>query len=129
MATEIFSSDRNFRNWGYTVSLTQLLLRTVKTDKHATRIDILFQFVWAINMRTSLQGISITEEADEERVNQLLPKCPPDGAKRKIFVVRSSNSVGYVIAGMVGSHEDTGHYNDPSPFDFFCFPPNNVVDR
>jgi hypothetical protein len=119
MATEIFRSDRNFRIWAYVVSLSQLLLRSVKTDDEPTRIDILFRNVKAINIRTNLQGISIREEIDEEKVNQLLHGDMAYGEKLRMFVIRSLNSVGYVIAGMVSFHEDSGEYNDPSPCDIF----------
>jgi hypothetical protein len=55
---EVFRSERSFAVWAYTVSHSQLLLRT-RTAGGQPRIDVLFKPVEAMKIRTDFDGLVI----------------------------------------------------------------------
>lgn len=92
-----------------------MLLRSTKSADQPTRVDVLFKDVGVINLPTSFHGLSISEASETER--DKLPRFEPKSVRtRKVFLVRSGNFQGYVIAGTVVSHEDRGEYSDASFF-------------
>jgi hypothetical protein len=108
--------ERRFQIWLYTVGHRQLLLRSNKDDNCVTRVDILFKDVLTLQLPSSFENLSITEisrnKADALNIqvgSQLTPQ-------HKIFRLRGSNFIGYVVAGMIAYHEDEGNYYDKSFF-------------
>jgi hypothetical protein len=93
-AIATFESHRHFHIWRYEVGHAQLLLRSVKGDHHASRIDVLFK---AIDLPTKFDGLQI------ER----------DGYR---YAVSGADWSGCVIAGACFQAEDAGEYYNPSPF-------------
>lgn len=59
-----FESSRHFQMWRYDVGHAQLLLRSVKDDFNASRIDVLFKDVETIDLPTSLVGLRLRQEDD-----------------------------------------------------------------
>src|SRR4051794_7357175 len=59
---DTFESDRHFQIWRYEVGHAQLLLRSVKDDHHASRIDVLFKTVKAIDLPTRFDGLQIERD-------------------------------------------------------------------
>lgn len=116
MSNELLNSPRPFQIWEYTVGHGQLLLRSPKAVNLPTRFDVLFKNVSAIHLPTTLDRLRISEANDEEKVSPHLGLDVATAQSRKIFVVRGSDFVGYVIAGVVVWHEDEGDYSDPSYF-------------
>src|SRR5262249_48013426 len=108
--------QRRFQVWLYSVSHGQLLLRSTKSDEIPTRIDVLFNDVAALELPTLFDGLSITEAALDEAqsLNVQLGSWPIH--RRKVFVLRGTNYLGYVIAGAVSWHEDEGSHYDESFF-------------
>jgi hypothetical protein len=94
----------------------QLLLRSTKTPSQPTRIDVLFKNVAALHLPASFEGLSISEASEVEKDSLNLQLNSKGMRERKAFIVRSTNFLGYVIAGAVASHEDAGEYDDPSFF-------------
>jgi len=121
MPNELLNSSRHFQIWEYTVGHAQLLLRSPKTADLPTRIDVLFKNVGAIQLPTNLDSLRISEGIEGEGTGLALGTNAKITKDRKIFVVRGSDFVGYVIAGAMASHEDDGEYHDPS---FFRMKPN-----
>lgn len=95
--TALLDSERTFTVWSYTVSHSTLLLRSVKPDPEARRVDVLFKGVERMDLPSRMDGLRITGD---------------DGAYR-LSGVRWTGSV---TALMCAVREDTGGYVDPSPF-------------
>jgi hypothetical protein len=92
----------------------RLLLRSTKSLTFPTRIDVLFQDVRAVKLPTHLDGLTIREPTDSERraIDADTGLLSSEGVE--LFVVEGSGHSGYVIAGVMDTHEDTGEYNDES---------------
>jgi hypothetical protein len=116
MSGTILNFQRRFQIWLYTASHGQLLLRSNRSVDHDTRVDILFKDVAAINLSTVIEGVQIGEASEDEmrQCNIALDKEPTHA--QKVFMVRSVNYLGYVVARAVFWHEDTGQHFDESYF-------------
>jgi hypothetical protein len=109
-------SKRHFQMWRYEVGHSQLLLRSPKAVGFSTRIDVLFKDVGAFHLPTTMHGLSIFEANEQEQAELHVQIGRPSLEERKVFIVRGSNFTGYVIAGVVASHEDECEYYEPSHF-------------
>ncbi len=110
-----FSSDRTFQLWAYTVSHAQLLLRSTKTDRHPTRIEVLFKNVRYVALPTRMEGVTL-QHCEAAEVPFELSGLSPDGGPW--FQVGSRGVTGYVAAAVAFVSEDELEYHDPSAFDF-----------
>lgn len=109
-----FTSNRKFQIVSYRCSHSRLLLRSGKTPHTPTRIDILFQDVRALELRTYFSDLSV-EEADPSRMTDLAARFQgvmEDG--HKVYLLRSGDWTGYVVAGALFWHEDDGEFGQPS---------------
>jgi hypothetical protein len=106
--------ERIFQLWAYTVGMGRLLLRSTKSETFPTRVEVLFQNVKAIQLPTVLEGLVITD-ADPELTKEIEAETglTCDGGVR-LFSLRTSHGVGYVVAGVMVSDEDEGEYFEPS---------------
>ncbi|HEY4114599.1 MAG TPA: hypothetical protein VGM17_11130 [Rhizomicrobium sp.] len=102
MKKVLYSSDREFQLWKYTVSHRQLLLRNVKSPAEPTRIDLLFKDVKGLNLATILHGIRIDLQGDS--------------SGKETYRIDSSNFSGFVLASAFAHLTDDREYNDPSGF-------------
>lgn len=117
MPNLIIGSDRQFQLWKYTVGHSQLLLRSVKSSDHPTRIDVLFKGVSQFHLPTVLNSLFITEGAEIELPGFFtLRESAAQKKELKVFPVRGTDFVGYVSALAVFTHEDEAEYHDPSFF-------------
>jgi hypothetical protein len=107
MAKEIMRFSRMFQLWRYSVSHSQLLLRSKSPDL-PTRIDVLFKGVSLIHLPTLFDSLVIFESSEE---------VGKQSKSQKKFLIESSDFKGHVNALAVFSHEDEGDYFDPSFFD------------
>jgi hypothetical protein len=114
MTRRVDQPERVFQLWSYTVSMGKLLLRSVKTESFATRVDILFQNVQALMLPTLLQGLTIStpDAVDIKRITTATGLFPDD--ERSFFIVNGSNYSGYVVAGVMTTCEDSGEHFEPS---------------
>jgi len=115
---EELNFPRRFQLWEYTVSHRQLLVRRTKSEKHSTRVDVLFKNVIRINLPTIIDGLRV-READEQTTAAILESLwTEEGAytteDKHVFRVDGRNVSGFVVAGFVGAAEDEGEYHDPS---------------
>ena len=92
----------------------QLLLRSPKAPGLPTRVDVLFTDVRAMELRTTLQTLTIEEGQPSDLSGR--PTRPQEAteAGHKFYLLRSGDWVGYIIAGTVHWHEDHGEYGEPS---------------
>lgn len=108
-----FRSGRTFRLWTYTVSHRQLLLRSLKTESHPTRIEVLVKDVRYVALPTTMEGLTF-HRCDASEVPPELSSLSPEGPWVR---VGSGGVTGYV-AGVAFVSEDELDYDDPSAFDF-----------
>lgn len=122
MNQKLISYSRTFQIWLYKVGHKQLLLRSAKDNIHSTRVDIFFKNVSAINLPTTLlEGFEMSEATDDD-LRQFALR--PDVVKsRKMYLITSPLSSGYVIAGLAEWHEDKLEYYDKSYFSDSLEPP------
>jgi hypothetical protein len=116
MATEIICPARFFQLWSYSVSHSELLLRSTKSAEFPTRIDVFFKGVKEVHLPITSSGLSITEACDTE-IQRLHPlRRSPLDKDVKVFMVQGEDFTGYVAALIALYHEDEGEYNEPSFF-------------
>jgi hypothetical protein len=107
----IFSSTRSFVVFSYAHSHGLLLLRSRKTPSIATRQDILFQDVRAVEVRARFDGITI-EEADDASFLADRPSNPAAIVEPgvKLYRLKGNDWSGFVVGGIWATHEDAGEF-------------------
>jgi hypothetical protein len=102
---------------GITVSMShsQLLLRATKDRDHATRVDVLFKGVGAMQLPSVMSSLVVREAEPEERQVILASASVDMPEERRCFVLEAPGFRGWVVAGTVVSVEDEGEYFEPSP--------------
>jgi hypothetical protein len=104
--------QRPFQIWLYSVTHSQLLLRSNRSNEQTTRVDILFKDIAAMELPTVFDGLSAATASEAETFGLDIQLGSKPIQDRNVFVVRGSNFVGYVVAGAVFWHEDEGQYYD-----------------
>lgn len=110
----IYESSRTFVLFSYSAGRGLLLLRSRKSNDHMTRLDILFQDVRAIELRTWFDGIRI-EEVDPRYIanRESRPESFMEVGNRA-YALTGTGWAGFVLGGIVNVHEDDGEYMSPS---------------
>ena len=111
----IYSSDRVFKVWRYSVSHRVLLLRSTRDDYHSTRVDVVFGQVSRMLLKPSYRGLQIARASDQERASIAARIGGVDG-DGKLFLIDGSGD-NFVVSGAPLWHEDEGSYRDPSFFE------------
>jgi predicted rRNA methylase YqxC with S4 and FtsJ domains len=114
MENIVFVSDRQFKFWSYTISMSQLLLRSPKVEDKGTetRVDIMFQGVSFICLPNILKGVKIVE-LDRQSVHPfVLPRQLYES--NKIFRLTSEDYQAYIVASLCVWHEDTSEFWEQS---------------
>jgi hypothetical protein len=115
MSTIDLKFGRRFQLWSYTVSHHQLLLRSTKSPREETRVDVLFKDVWRLSLPTLLEDVSIAE-ADDAFIHELsrtwIEWVP---GRYRVFVVHFRGGEGFIVAGALFHNEDREDYDVPSP--------------
>lgn len=112
----LFVSKRRFRVWLFTASHATLLLRSVKGEGEATRIDLLFKPVRHMNLPFCFEGVDvrIVPRDGVERVQGGVARCMEAGDH--MYALSPMPDGPWVIARTMNWHEDDGDYGDPSHF-------------
>ena len=66
MPVDLVNFQRPFQIWAYSVSHSQLLIRSNRSDDCLTRIDVLFKDVAAIKLPTLFDRFKVTEASASE---------------------------------------------------------------
>jgi len=111
---ELFSSDRSFQLWRYTVSHSQLLLRSNKTDTETKRVEVLFKGVDLVTIPTTLDGLVITENPLEALPDDEFQGVKVDSSFHRYFHIKTNKTNGVILACAVFFAEDDGDYADAS---------------
>ncbi|MFD5780522.1 hypothetical protein [Streptomyces sp. NPDC126933] len=109
----LFRSDRAFKVWAYSLSHSQLLLRSAPVDG-GPRIDVLFKPVEAIRTGMVYDGLVIRCATDEERARIVADTGKSGRNKRVHFLETSDGRTDYVISGAVGWATDNEDPRAPS---------------
>ncbi|MGK5444808.1 hypothetical protein ACSNN7_23685 [Micromonospora sp. URMC 105] len=118
---ELFRSERNFSVWAYSLSHSQLLLRTrtVAVPGHReSRIDLLFKPVDAMKTRMDYDGLVLRCATTEEH-ERILRETGRTADHNRAFIIMSGDSLDYVVSAAVGWQEDDQEDRDPSALAFF----------
>jgi hypothetical protein len=110
----LFESKRSFVIFSYAASHGLLLLRSRKTKEFPTRIDILFQDVRAMELRSWFDGVTIEEvdvaflkDFDSNPAQMIEPG-------NKVYAVKGHEWLGFIVGGIVSTREDDGEFFGPS---------------
>ena len=110
----MFKSDRRFVVFSYGVTHGLLLLRSGRTDRHKTRIDILIRDVRALEIRAWFEGFEVAEGSISNLVGF---RSNPDQVfepGNKIYILRGQSWEGFILGGTLFIHEDNEEFTAPS---------------
>lgn len=122
----LFQTDRKLRLWEYTVSLRQLLLRSVKEESgHATNLDVVFHGVRYVAIPADLEGLTVNSGSSTHirEVERLLGRTivPPT----QVFVLESQSRTHLIVAAAMRFEENKLDLKESS----LEFSRNEVVKR
>lgn len=120
---ELVRFDRPFQVWMFAVGHRELLLRSTKSEKFSTRVDILFKGVEGMLIHPQIDSLVIERAPAEEgkQFGEMLGLSKPTD----IYVL-SREPLLVVAASVAFWHEDEGEYFDPCHFDVVA-PPGLAV--
>ncbi|GAA4086846.1 hypothetical protein [Actinomadura miaoliensis] len=128
---ELFRSDRAFTTWAYTISHSQLLLRTRTAWRDGcrqSRIDVLFKPVQAMKIRIEYDGLVIrcATSAEEEWIRADNTGLALDA---RCLILETGGDQDYVVTHAVGWEEDMETDRDPSKLAGFApgSDPNRIL--
>src|SRR5690348_6906569 len=116
MSETLYTSDRTFKIFLYTVSHSQLLLRSAKSETKETRIDLLFKDVDAMHVLPTLGGVRVAMGSPLDDASSRAARMFPS---KNLYQISSGEFRGYVIAGVFAQKEDHREYFEPSSFKSF----------
>ncbi|GIH29562.1 hypothetical protein Aph01nite_78720 [Acrocarpospora phusangensis] len=113
---ELFRSDRAFTVWAYTISHSQLLLRTRTTGHDGStqsRIDVLFKPVRAMKLRVEYDGLVIrcATQPEAERIHAENTGITRDA---RCLILETAGESDYVMTHAVGWQADLESDRDAS---------------
>ncbi len=113
----IYESTRRFEVWTWGVGHRGLLLRSNPAAGAPTRIELWFKPAYAVSLPSWLDDIQISRTSDSarKRATEVLGRTLAD--YEDLFVVRSRQGFGWVVAGGVHGREDDNEYDAPTMFD------------
>ena len=99
----------------------RLLLRSVKTEETASRIDIFFMRAVHVNLPMILRSVNIAEVAvssdlDPGERQAFRASMSTSDLEMKLLRIQSGTCNGFVIAAGFSVGEDHGEYWEPSQF-------------
>ena len=106
---------RKFLIWEYTVSHSQLLLRSPREGGYPTRIDVVFKNVDFLSVGTTavLDRIEEVERAEIERLGGQAAMIALTGGQRG-YRLSGPSTDGLVLSGAFAIHEDELESHEPS---------------
>jgi hypothetical protein len=110
----LFESDRMFVVFSYSMSHGLLLLRSRKAGRFLTRIDILFQDVRAMELRSWFTGVSIEQVEADYLLHQRSKPAELIEPGNVVYLIAGSGWDGFVVGGRISFLEDDGDAFAPS---------------
>jgi hypothetical protein len=112
--SSLIESNRSFVIYSYTASHGLLLLRSRKTKEISTRLDVLFQDVRAMEIRSWFTGLTIEEVGADFLKSFASNPAQMVEPGNKIYALRGIGWQGFIVAGIVSSKEDNDEFAAPS---------------
>jgi hypothetical protein len=119
---ELFRSDRAFAVWAYTLSHSQLLLRTrtvTAGGRRQSRIDVLFKPVETMKTRMEYRDGLVIRCANTEERERVLADAGLANTDLKVLMLPTADGLDYVVTMAVGWREDEQEDREPSALAFF----------
>lgn len=110
----LYSSDRRFQLWEYSVSHGQLLLRSNPTEYDHVRIELYFKGVSFISLPSSLDGVDVLERS-RDSLPGFLARLGND-IDCRAFVLKSKDEEFFVLALALFVHQAELEFFEPSVF-------------
>jgi hypothetical protein len=109
-----FQSKRSFELWSYGVSHQRLLLRSGRSHKFGTTVDVLLQEVTWLQLPIGFTGLEISRL--ESWSDSSCPHLSTVSLKhRALWSVRYDGGEGFVVAGSLFAIETERNWDEPSP--------------
>ncbi|MFC7817265.1 MULTISPECIES: hypothetical protein [unclassified Streptomyces] len=123
ITTDVFSSDRTFRVWQYTIAHhCRVLLRSSRRTEDDTRIDVHVGGVTAMFLRPSYARISVRVGTDDERDGVISVVGPEPFERGEVLhMIEGDRTSGFIVGGPLQYHES--HASDEEPSGFLRMPP------
>jgi hypothetical protein len=114
--SELMSFDRDFSVWAFTVSHSQLLLRSPKAGTAGTRVDIGFSGVIGFIGGVDYPGLAIRPSNDSEidALTGFVGLKAVRSAEAAYALVGVGGHSGFVLANSCEWAEDEGDFSEPS---------------
>jgi hypothetical protein len=109
-----FRSDRRFVVFSYGVTHGLLLLRSGKTDRRGSRIDLLIRDVRALEIRSWFEGFEIAEGDKDDLIEFRSNPVQMIEPGNKIYILRGQAWEGFILGGTLSIHEDIEEFTAPS---------------
>lgn len=111
---EVLVSARRFQVWAYSVSHSQLLLRSNRSENAATRIDLAFRGVVAMDLIWTMDDLRIDLAPSADLSDWKATRGAQFDEQRRLYSCKSANYSGWVIASTLSVCEDGGRFDEPS---------------
>jgi hypothetical protein len=112
----IYETDRRFEVWDWGVGHRGLMLRSNPRDGEPSRIEVWFKPAHAVAMPSLLRGLQISRAVGSPPAECVRIIGRPFEAWEELFVVRSGEGTGWVLAGGVHGREDNHEFHEPTMF-------------
>ena len=110
----LFTSNRKFVLFSYSISHGILLLRSGRTKTELKRIDVVFRDVRAIEVRAWFEGIVIIESNSNSLKAFASNPTSMLEVGNRVYSLRGKEWEGYILAGQMLINEDTEDFMAPS---------------
>ncbi|GAA3968276.1 hypothetical protein GCM10022384_19610 [Streptomyces marokkonensis] len=123
ITSDVFSSDRTFTVWQYTIAHhSRVLLRSPRPSEADTRIDLHVGGVTAMFLRPSYERIAIRSGTEDERNSIIsLTGTAPFEHGEILHMIGRDRTTGFIVGGPLQYHES--HASDDEPSGFLRMPP------
>ena len=105
MSATIYNSDRYFTIFDFSISHSQLLLRSSKNENQNTNIDVIFFDVKFQQLSTYLMGLEISIKNNQKTSM---------AKKDNFFILKSNNEEYHVVASFVKVYENHLNFGETS---------------
>lgn len=112
--TTLLDSDRSFVIFSYSINHGLLLLRSKKAGKISTRLDVLFQDVRAMEIRSWFDGLKIEEVGAEYLGKQGSAPVALMETGNRVYRLIGDGWEGFILGGIVSFNEDEEDFFAPS---------------
>jgi hypothetical protein len=112
----IYETARRFEAWDWSVGHRGLMLRSNPGDGAPSRIEVWFKPAHAVALPSLLHGLQISRAIGGSPAECVRILGRPFEAWEHLFMVRSSDGTGWVLAGGVHGREDDHEFHEPTMF-------------